>query len=68
MPYTKFQIALQYFPDSIDNPKSAVRHLIRWIDNTRDLLSALLATGYVRTQHHFTSRQTELIFEYLGEP
>lgn len=66
--YTKFQIATQYFPGSIDNPDSAVRHLVRWIDRTRGLMPALRAAGYQRTQHHFTDRQTQLIYEYLGEP
>ena len=65
---TKFQLALQYFPDQLDNSDSAVRRLIRWIDNTRGLLPALQAAGYRRTQHAFTQRQLALIYEYLGEP
>lgn len=68
MPFTKFQIAVQYFPDQIDNSKVAVRHLVRWINKTHGLLPALTATGYQRHQHHFTSRQVELLYEYLGEP
>jgi len=28
----------------------------------------LKETGYNKMQHHFTARQTALIFEYLGEP
>lgn len=66
--YTKYQLAAQYFPDQIDNAKVAVRHLIRWIYNTHGLMPALENTGYIRTQHHFTDKQVQLIFEYLGEP
>lgn len=68
MSYTKFQIAVQYFPEQIDNSKVAVRHLVRWINKTSGLMPALLSTGYQRHQHHFTSRQVALIYEYLGEP
>ena len=32
------------------------------------LLPALLATGYRVNDRHFTRRQVQLIFDYLGEP
>ena len=32
------------------------------------LLPALLATGYRVNDRHFTRRQVQLIFEYLGDP
>lgn len=65
---TKFSLALQYFPDQIDNSDSAIRRLMRWINNTRGLPEALAAAGYSRFQHSFSRRQVEIIVEYLGEP
>lgn len=64
--YTKFQLNTAYFPgiDSI----SAARRLGRWIKKNAALCKALADAGYRNTQHHYTSRQTALIFEYLGEP
>lgn len=63
--FTKFQIALRYFPDS---PDSAVHRLRYWIDHCAPLCQALAETGYKRTSKSFTKKQIELIFEYLGEP
>ena len=65
---TKFQVAMQYFPGQLENSDSAVRRLVRWIDNTRGLLPALEQAGYRRSQHGFTKRQVEIVYEYLGEP
>lgn len=65
-PYTKFALSLAYFPDSTE--KTAIRHLNRWINNNAPLCDALVKDGYNKMQKHFTSRQTALIFEYLGEP
>ena len=64
--YTKFALATAYFPGS--NYEAATRRLCRWILNNKDLYSHLKETGYNKMQHHFTARQTALIFEYLGEP
>jgi len=64
--YTKFALATAYFPGS--NYEAATRRLCRWILNNNDLYSHLKETGYNKMQHHFTARQTALIFEYLGEP
>ena len=64
--YNKFALALAYFPDS--KIESAVHHLCRWINENTGLCEALAKTGYRRTQRHYTSRQTALIFDYLGEP
>ena len=64
--YTKFALATAYFPYS--NYEAATRRLCRWILNNNDLYSHLKETGYNKMQHHFTARQTALIFEYLGEP
>ena len=65
-PCTKYILALAYFPMS--DPDVARHRLTRWINGDRQLLTALLATGYQPRQHHFTARQTALIYEYLGEP
>ena len=42
--------------------------LNRNINHAHGLLPALLATGYRVNDRHFTRRQVQLIFEYLGEP
>jgi len=62
----KYELALAYFPES--TPDTARHRLSRWIRNDKQLTTALVATGYRPCQHHFTSRQTALIYEYLGEP
>ena len=64
--YSKFALATAYFPAS--NYTAAARRLCRWITNNRDLYMQLKETGYHPRQHHYTARQTALIFEYLGEP
>jgi len=65
-PYTKFALASAYFPASTTD--AAIRRLRRWIDNNTELYNRLVAVGYQPRQRHFTTRQTALIFEYLGEP
>ncbi len=64
--YTKFALAQAYFPAS--SYDASIRRLRRWIDNNSELHNLLLESGYKTSQHHFTARQTALIFEYLGEP
>lgn len=68
MPYTKYQVALQYFPDSIDRPDSAVHRLRNWIIKNRKLCKELKKAGYRPRDKVFTSRQLALIYEYLGDP
>ena len=65
-PYTKSELATMYFP--IGSTSNALRRLNRYINNAHGLLPALLATGYRVNDRHFTRRQVQLIFEYLGEP
>jgi hypothetical protein len=55
-----------YFP--IGSTSNALRRLNRYINHAHGLLPALLATGYRVNDRHFTRRQVQLIFEYLGEP
>lgn len=65
-PYTKSELATLYFP--IGSTSNALRRLNRYIHHAHGLLPALLATGYRVNDRHFTRRQVQLIFEYLGEP
>ena len=55
-----------YFP--IGSTSNALRRLNRYIHHAHGLMPALLATGYRVNDRHFTRRQVQLIFEYLGEP
>ena len=52
------------FPSSLT--KSELAQL--YFPGAHGLLPALLATGYRVNDRHFTRRQVQLIFEYLGEP
>ena len=66
---TKFQLAMLYFPDTpLEHSDSAVRHLMRWINQTRGLVEALEATGYRKYNQCFSSRQVRIIYDYIGEP
>ena len=65
-PYNKFALAIAYFPAA--SADTAARHLRRWIAGNQELRKQLAETGYNPRQHHYTARQTALIFEYLGEP
>ncbi len=64
--YTKTELAKLYFPDATQ--RMAVKHLMRWINGCKPLRDALREQHYSPTMRYFTSRQTALIVEYLGEP
>lgn len=64
--YTKKELALMYFPDS--NPRTAVRHLMSWIQRCTPLWEQLQAADYETTSKTFTPRQVKAIVEQLGEP
>lgn len=64
--YTKQELALLYFPDS--DPRTATRHLMRWINRNPTLQQELKATGYYPNSKYFTTRQVCTILDYLGEP
>ena len=64
--YTKKELALMYFPESM--PRTAVNHLMAWINRCTQLLEQLQATGYQSTCKAFTPRQVKAIVEHLGEP
>ena len=61
--YTKSSLALEYFPEYVHRPRTAVQHLIP------ELCTRLYATdpGF-RCRRTLTFRQVLLIKEYLGEP
>ena len=63
---TKSELAHLYMPGKTSH--SATNTLCQWIDHCPQLLQRLLATGYRKAQRHFTPMQTQLIYEYLGEP
>lgn len=64
--YTKKELALLYFPDSM--PRTAVNHLMAWIRNCNRLWNELQAMGYHVSSKAFTPRQVKAIVEQLGEP
>ena len=64
--YTKKELALMYFPDSM--PRTAVNHLMAWINRCTQLSALLQATGYQPSDKAFTPRQVKAIVEQLGEP
>ena len=64
--YTKKELALCYFPDS--NPRTAVNHLMSWIQRCTSLWEQLQQMGYIATSKAFTPRQVRAIVEMLGEP
>jgi hypothetical protein len=64
--YTKKELALMYFPDSM--PRTAVAHLMAWIRRCDRLWRQLQATGYMPKSKDFTPRQVRAIVKELGEP
>ena len=44
--YTKKELALLYFPDSM--PETATKHLMRWVRRNKPLIQELDATNYKR--------------------
>lgn len=68
MKILKSKIALQYFPEDIDRPGTAVHHLRDWIVGNKELSQKLSAMGYNPKSKCFNKRQIKLIYYYLGEP
>ena len=64
--YTKKELALMYFPDSL--PRTAVNHLMAWIRNCKQLWDELQTIGYHVNSKAFTPREVKAIVEQLGEP
>ncbi len=66
--YTKYQIALQYFPELENNPILAVRRLRIMINRCFDLKKVLVLTGCKTYSKSFTPQQVRLIYHFLGDP
>lgn len=64
--YTKKELALMYFPQS--SPRTAVNHLMTWVNLCKPLLEELQRMGYQKTCKAFSPKQIKAIVEYLGEP
>ena len=65
-PYSKSELARAYAPEI--GERSALNRLSRWLHGNVLLYQALLDTGYRSAQQIFTSKQAELIFDYIGKP
>lgn len=65
-PYSKKELVQAYAPDI--SAGAALNRLAQWINLNTALRQALDEAGYRTCQRMFTSRQTELIFRYLGTP
>ena len=64
--YSKKELALMYFPDS--DPRTAVKHLMAWLNRCTQLSEQLQAMGYRKSHKTFTPRQIVAIIDFLGEP
>lgn len=62
----KQELACMYFPNA--TPANAVRMLNRYLYRAHGLMSELEQVGFRIKDRHFTRRQVQLIYEYLGEP
>lgn len=60
------ELAALYFPDIA--PASASIRLKQWIITTESVYSALLDTGYKRTNRILTPRQCDIIINGFGSP
>ena len=66
MAITKKELAIKYCP--FITPRAAENQLMRWINNIPELTEALARCGYRKNQKMLTTKQYQLIVEFLGEP
>jgi len=66
MKFTKFQVALQIFPDLQDKPDTAVQRMRRWILGDPELQEKLRKAKYRSKSKCLTKKQSELILRYLA--
>ena len=64
--YTKKELALLYFPDSI--PHTAVNRLMTLIRSNDMLWDELQSMGYRNKSKTFTPRQVAAIVDWIGAP
>lgn len=62
----KTTLARLYFP--MATPQSALRMLNRYLHRAVGLLDELYRAHYRPDDRHFTPRQVQIIYAYLGEP
>ena len=65
-PYSKKELALMYFPESM--PSMASKRLRRWIQQCKPLWNELQQMDYKPQSKGFTPRQVQAIVTYLGDP
>lgn len=65
--YTKAELAMLYFPDSLTST-TAVKHLMAWIRRNELLKKELQRLGYMKTARLLTPKEVAAIVYYLGEP
>ena len=65
-PMSKSELAMAYAPHL--TPGGTVNRLMDWIRRNPELMTALVRTGYRKSQKLLTSLQVRTIFSYLGEP
>ena len=65
-PMSKKQLALAYAPELSES--GAYKRLHQWLHFNKQLMSDLYAANYQDSQRVFTSKQVQIIFEYLGYP
>lgn len=66
LPLSKSQLAHLYSPDL--KTSAALNRLSRWIKGDSELTDALHQAGYHPHQRILTSRQVQIILDYLGDP
>lgn len=65
--YGKSELALLYF-STANSSHTAVNHLMAWVKNIPELVEGLQKLGYRKTAKYFTSREVQLIADYIGNP
>lgn len=65
--YGKSELALLYFPTA-NSSHTAVNHLMAWVKKIPEVVEGLQKLGYRKSAKYFTSREVQLIVDYLGYP
>lgn len=52
----------------MDDPRAAVRVLMRMVNNCRPLMAELEKIGYAKRVKTLTSKEVETIIAHIGEP
>lgn len=65
--YGKSELALLYFPTA-NSSHTAVNHLMAWVKKIPEVVEGLRKLGYRKSAKYFTSREVQLIVDFLGYP